>query len=124
MEPEKRTFPKIVCICGSTKFKEGFLEANAKLTMASIIVVTVGQFGHSDGVEHSRKQKAKLDVLHLHKIDVADEILVVNEDGYIGESTEREIAYAESLGMKVRYMYQSSDGKYVKKPDMFLYITQ
>ena len=42
--------------------------------------------------------------MHLRKIDIADEIYVINVDGYIGESTKREIAYAEKTGKKVNYL--------------------
>ena len=45
-----------------------------------------------------------LDDMHLRKIDLADEIFVINVGGYIGESTRREIAYAEKTGKKVRYL--------------------
>ena len=48
--------------------------------------------------------KEMLDDMHLRKIDLADEIFVVNVNGYIGESTRREIAYAKSTGKKVNYL--------------------
>ena len=48
--------------------------------------------------------KEMLDDMHLRKIDLADEIFVINFGGYIGESTRSEIAYAEKTGKKVRYL--------------------
>ena len=48
--------------------------------------------------------KEMLDDMHLRKIDMADEIFVINVGGYIGESTKREIAYAEKTGKKVNYL--------------------
>lgn len=98
--------PKIVCLCGSTKFKEQFIAANFTETMKGNIVLSVGWFAHTDGDTYTptRLEKAELDVLHFRKIDLCDEILVINVGGYIGESTEREIAYAQSLGKEVRYL--------------------
>jgi len=46
----------------------------------------------------------RLDELHRRKIDLSDRVIVVSDPtGYIGESTRAEIAYAEGLGMPVRY---------------------
>lgn len=102
--------PKIVCLCGSTRFWQAFRDEGLRLTLQGVIVLSIGvcapdsiTFAHPDSPE-TRLQKARLDVLHLHKIDLADEILVLNVGGYIGESTEREIVYAESLGKPVRYL--------------------
>lgn len=96
--------PEVITLCGSTKFKEQFLEQAFSLTMAGAIVLTVGSFGHSDQHKFSRKEKARLDVLHLRKIDLSDSILVLNVGNYIGESTEREIEYALSQGKRVNYL--------------------
>lgn len=52
--------------------------------------------------------KARLDELHLRKIDLADEVLILNVGGYIGESTRRELAYAQSLGKSVRFLEDSA----------------
>lgn len=96
--------PKIVCICGSTRFKDAWEQANKKETFDGNIVLTVGCFGHADEEPLTRLDKAKLDVLHLHKVALADEILVLNVGGYIGESTEREIEHAITLGKMVRWL--------------------
>ena len=102
--------PKVVTICGSTRFKEYFVKANLEETLAGNIVLTIGCDMKTDeeifgdlSSKTLRKVKAKLDILHLHKILMSDEILVLNINGYIGESTEREICWAESLGIPVRY---------------------
>lgn len=94
---------RIVTLCGSTRFKDEFLKVQKELTLKGYIVNSVGLFGHSgddevldDGV------KEMLDEMHLAKIDMADEIFVVNPSGYVGESTSREIAYARSQGKPVR----------------------
>ena len=103
-EPEPPSAPTIVCLCGSTKFKEAFLDAAKSETLDGRIVLSVGFFGHADGITLSSEHKAKLDILHLRKIDLADEVLVVNVGQYIGESTQREIEYARSTGKPVRYL--------------------
>ena len=96
---------KIVTLCGSTRFKEQFLEAQKRLTLEGCIVISVGQFGHSgDDDVWKPGVKEMLDDMHLRKIDLADEIFVINVDGYIGESTKREIAYAEKTGKTIKYL--------------------
>lgn len=95
--------PTVVVICGSTRFRVEMAEANRWLTMGGHIVLAPGVFGH-DGDEITDAQKAALDGLHLRKIDMADEVLVVSDaTGYYGASTEREIAYAEEHGKPVRF---------------------
>lgn len=96
---------KIVTLCGSTRFKEQFMQAQKELTLQGCIVISVGLFGHAGDAEvWTEGTKAMLDDMHLRKIDLADEIFVINVDGYIGESTRREIAYAKQTGKPVRYL--------------------
>lgn len=99
------TAPPVVCICGSTRFRSEMAEANLWLTLDGNIVVAPGVFMH-DGDAITDKQKTALDRLHFRKIDLAQSIYVVNPDGYIGESTQREIAYAERTGKPVAYLEQ------------------
>jgi hypothetical protein len=96
--------PKIICLCGSTRFKDQFEKANRILTMKGIIVLSVGVFGHSDMVPLSESEKNMLDELHRRKIDLADEILVLNVGGYIGSSTSSEIDYAIEHKKPVTYL--------------------
>ena len=99
---------KVITLCGSTRFKEEFLEAQKRLTLEGNIVITVGLFGHSgDDVVWTEGVKDMLDRQHLAKIDLADEIFVINVGGYIGDSTRREIAYAEFKGKTIKYMENS-----------------
>ena len=99
----------MVCLCGSTRFYPAFMRANYDETMAGRIVLSVA-FMPGPETAHRRtfgctpEQKLKLDELHLRRIDLADEILVLNVDGYIGESTTREMAYAIAAGKKVRFL--------------------
>ena len=96
---------KVITLCGSTRFKEQFFEVQKRLTLEGCIVISVGLFGHS-GDEEVRKPGTKemLDDMHKRKIDMADEIFVINVGGYIGESTRSEITYAINTGKKVNYL--------------------
>lgn len=98
--------PKIVCLCGSTKFKAQFEEANKQETLKGNIVLSVGFFGHQEAIPPDEETKQALDNLHLKKIDLADEVLVINPNQYIGASTRQEIAYATKLGKPIRYLEQ------------------
>lgn len=98
-------FP-IITLCGSTKFKEDFIKAQKDLTLKGYIVISVGLFGHSGDEEvWEGNNKEMLDVMHKEKIRMADAIYVINKDGYIGESTKKEIEFAKELGKEVLYMY-------------------
>ena len=97
---------RIITLCGSTKFKEEFMEAQKKLTLQGYIVISVGLFGHSGDEEvWADGTKEMLDDMHKKKIDLSDEIYVINKDNYIGESTRKEIKYAYMTNTKVNYMY-------------------
>jgi hypothetical protein len=106
-QPER---PKIVCLCGSTKFYEAFMEANCLETMRGHIVLSVGFFTHRPDTHHGKivactpEQKIALDELHKRKIDLCDEVYVLNVGGYIGASTRSEIDYAIAHNKPVRYL--------------------
>ena len=96
---------KVITLCGSTRFKEAFLEAQKRLTLEGNIVISVGLFGHSGDEEvWAPGTKEMLDDMHKRKIDMADEIYVINVGGYIGESTRSEIEYAKKNGVTVNYL--------------------
>jgi hypothetical protein len=103
------TRPRIVCLCGSTRFYKEFQRANYEETMAGRIVLSVG-FLHAVGEAHGETwgctpaQKIALDELHKRKIDLADEVLILNVGGYIGLSTQSELEYAEALGKPIRFL--------------------
>ena len=92
----------VVTLCGSTKFKDEFFEVQKKLTLDGYIVISVGLFGHAGDDLEGKKEM--LDDMHKRKIDMADEIFVINKDGYIGSSTKSEIEYAINHGKAVRYL--------------------
>ena len=96
---------KIITLCGSTKFKEEFIEEQKRLTLEGNIVISVGLFGHSgDDEVWSEKIKPMLDDMHKRKIDLADEIFVINVGGYIGSSTRSEIEYAIKTNKSITYL--------------------
>lgn len=95
----------VITLCGSTRFKEQFLEAQKRFTLAGNIVISVGLFGHSgDNEVWSDGAKEMLDDMHKRKIDMADGIFVINVGGYIGSSTRSEIEYAKATGKTVDYL--------------------
>jgi hypothetical protein len=102
--------PRIVCLCGSTRFWRTFQQASLQETLAGKIVLSIGAANASDDDHFSNlpqeeyiRIKAMLDELHLRKIDLADEVLILNVDGYIGESTRRELEYATKRGKLLRF---------------------
>src|SRR6266566_5270138 len=95
--------PVIVCLCGSTRFMPIFHEVAALETLANKIVVGPACVTTQSGTEVDSEIKRRLDELHLRKIDLADEVLILNVGGYIGQSTRREIAYAQANNKVVRY---------------------
>jgi len=103
-DPER---PRIVCLCGSTRFMDAFHEANRQESLAGNIVLTVelvSYDGASDPQRANPDQKRLLDQLHLHKVALADEILVLNVGGYVGESTWNEMLHAQRLGKPIRFL--------------------
>jgi hypothetical protein len=108
--------PTIVCLCGSTRFWREFQKAALSETLTGNIVLSIGaasgtddeHFGNLPREEYDHI-KDMLDRLHLRKIDLADEVLVLNVGGYIGDSTSREIIYAVKSGKKIRWLEQPKD---------------
>lgn len=96
---------KVITLCGSTRFKDAFMEVQKRLTLAGNIVISVGLFGHSgDDEVWTEGTKKMLDDMHKRKIDMADEIFVINVGGYIGFSTRSEIEYAKATNKFVSYL--------------------
>lgn len=108
--------PTIVCLCGSTRFWRTFQEASLQETLDGRIVLSIGaavasdeeHFGHMTPDEKDAL-KSRLDELHLRKIDMADEVLILNVQGYVGPSTARELAYARAHGKRVRWWEPFAD---------------
>ena len=108
---------KVITLCGSTRFKDKFMEVQKRLTLEGNIVINVGLFGHSGDNEvwenmdegTLTKTKDMLDDMHKWKIDMADEIYVINVGGYIGDSTKSEIEYAKATNKKIRYLEEGAE---------------
>ena len=111
------TPPRVVCLCGSTRFMDQFFRSGWAETLAGRIVLSVGVVmdhpGDADGghVGEALGVKGSLDELHFRKIDLSDEILVLNVGGYIGKSTQREIAYALATHKAVRFLQPDEGDK-------------
>ncbi len=90
-------FP-IITLCGSTQFKSLFHKINKQYTLAGYVVLSVGVFSADE------KNKEQLDTIHRQKIDMSDEVFIINFHNYIGKSTAAEIKYAKSIGKIVKYL--------------------
>ena len=94
----------IITLCGSINLKDEFLKVQEKLVLEGNIVFTPNFFSNISKEEISLETKEMLDKMHKQKIDMSDEIYVINQGGYIGESTKLEIEYAKSKGKKITYL--------------------
>lgn len=114
--------PIIVCLCGSTRFKDEFVAANLRETLAGKIVLSIGCDMRTDAEifgmlspdqetwpEETKDIKKRLDELHFRKIELADEVLILNKNGYIGYSTRNELNHAKRLGKVIRYLEEVKD---------------
>ena len=104
---------KVITLCGSTRFEAEFAEANQRLTMDGCVVLSLGMFRLPDLPDYdwaadASDLKGRLRGVHFQKIRMADEVYIVDPGGYLGESTRREVAFAESLGKPVRYLSRES----------------
>ncbi|MCX5097697.1 hypothetical protein OOK36_55675 [Streptomyces sp. NBC_00365] len=113
-EAEHLQRPKIVVLCGSTRYWQELAEANLYETAAGRIVLAPGcnlKQPHPLWAAPAQADRLKqvLDALHRQKIDLADEVLIVNPDGYIGDSTRNEIDYAHSLGKPICYTHPTDE---------------
>jgi ADP-ribose pyrophosphatase YjhB (NUDIX family) len=104
-EPRART--EVVCLIGSTRFREVYEQATLRESLRGRVVLSVACFPERDAdgamVGISPEEKSALDALHLRKVEMADEVLVLNVGGYVGPSTTIELRYARALGKPVRF---------------------
>jgi hypothetical protein len=102
---EPRTAPDeftVITLCGSRRFREEFERLDAELTLAGHVVLAPTALDPSTELDAS--ERARLGRIHLQKIAMSDEIIIVNVGDYVGESTRREIAHARSLGIRVGFL--------------------
>lgn len=96
---------KIVCIIGSTKYKTEIQNKAAELTLDGYVVLPLTVFSHSDNLSLSEKEINMLKDMIKKKIDISDEVYVVNPKGtIIGTNTLEEINYALDNNKRVTYM--------------------
>ena len=93
---------KIITLCGSTKFEEKYREINAKLTLEGNVVISCGVFNYKNPDKEDKRYL--LQAIHRKKIDMADEVFVINVDGYIGEHTQEEIDYCKNIGKPIKFL--------------------
>ena len=117
--PENSGMRKIVCLVGSTKFKKEYEKANRIESGKGNIVLTVAMYGHIEGLDMNSEEKKVFDEVHMDKIKMANEILVINVGGYIGESTKREIEYAKSLNKVIRFLEPDEESTIADHPCSF-----
>lgn len=98
-----KTMRKVVAIIGSSKFKDHQLGIAQRETLLGNVVLLTGFWHHVDKKPITDEQKARLDELSLHKVKMADEVIVVNPNGYIGQSTAEQIKFAEAHEKKLHY---------------------
>lgn len=102
--------PEVVCLCGSSRFIDQMAVMAWELEKLGAIVLSLHLLPHGyPGLKADHQAEAEgiaeaMDELHLRKIDLADSILVLNVGGYIGDSTRKEIEYAESFSVPVDYL--------------------
>lgn len=108
--------PTVITVCGSSRFVEQMavvrweLEKQGNITLG-LHLLPAAYAQCQDHIAEEQGVAAQMDELHLRKIDMSDKIFVVNVDGYIGESTAREIAYAKARAIPVVYLEDPVKGK-------------
>lgn len=113
--------PKIVVLCGSSKFTDimavcAWLIERDELAITMSLHYLPHWYSATPIPDHLAEHEGcadEMDALYLRKIDLADEIFVVNWDNYIGKSTANEIEYAKKKNKRVRYFLDDCIGKMV-----------
>lgn len=111
---DTREQPNVICLCGSSRFVDVFAVLAWELEKQGNITHSIHLLPHWYATQAHHQAEAEgvadnLDALHLRKIDLSDEVIVVDVGGYFGESTTKEIAYAKAAGKPVRYLSKEPD---------------
>lgn len=97
--------PKIICLCGSLRFKQEFGKKELELVVSGNIVLTpCCMYVDAQRTDSFMEHKSQFDKMHFAKIDICDEVFVINKDGYIGDSTRNEIEHAFKKGKVINYL--------------------
>ena len=94
---------KIITVCGSYKFKKEMTEITEKMALQGNCMLTPIELTKSDKDAYTKEEATMLDQMHKEKIKLSNAILVVNVNGYIGNSTQSEIEYAKTLNKEILY---------------------
>lgn len=94
---------KIITICGSYKFKKEMVEITEKMTLQGNCMLTPIELAKPNKEAYTEDEALIIDKMHKEKIKLSDAILVVNVNGYIGNSTKSEIEYAKLLNKEILY---------------------
>ncbi len=94
---------KIITLCGSTKFKNEFRKVEAILALEGNIVLSLNFFEQSDNILLTKEQFSVLEKVHQRKLEMCDEVFVIDVNNYIGESTKNEIIFAQENNKPIRY---------------------
>lgn len=87
----------ILTLCGSLRYEDYWHEANKQLGLAGHICFSVMTFPSIELGQKSwytEDQKWTLDLAHFAKIEESDGIVLLNIEGYLGESSLRELKWA------------------------------
>lgn len=97
---------RVITLCGSSRFRKDFIEVEKYLTSRGYIVITPSLYEHDGDTKYfyGTNLKETFDEMQKQKIDMADEIMIINIDRYIGPSTREQINYAKSIGKPVHYL--------------------
>jgi hypothetical protein len=98
----------VVALVGSSRFKRLFHETAERLEKAGKPVLMMGFFQHADGVAVSDAEREVLRGVDRHRLDLATEVGVVSEGGYVGEDTAREVRYALDTGRPVWWLEEAA----------------
>lgn len=119
-EPAVPLKPKIVTLCGSSRFVDvmavcgWLLEREEKAITMGLHLLPRWYTNAEHHLAEAEGVAAAMDALHLKKIDLSDEIFVVNVGDYIGASTRREVEYAIGAGKHVRWFTHDEIGEKVR----------
>lgn len=94
---------KIITVCGSYQFKNEMMEITEMMALKGNCMITPIHLTKQDKGAYTEEELLTLGKMHYEKIKLSDAILVVNVKGYIGNSTQKEIEYAENLNKEVLY---------------------
>lgn len=95
---------KIITVCGSLRFYKEMMEITEKMELqGNCMLVPIYNSVRPDKDDFTKGEALMLDKMHQERIKLADAILVVNVDEYIGNSTKSEIEFAKSLNKEILY---------------------